>query len=77
MRLERWLLILALSLMALWAGGFTAAVLRDNQLPGDMAFGAMLAVLLPVLVTTPVLALLMWSLLRAMSDDDEHRPLPS
>ncbi len=79
MRVERFLPVVALFLTALWAIGFTVAVLRDNQLPGDMAVGVIVAaVLLPVLFAGCVLGLLVWPLVRAMEDDgDQDGPLPS
>jgi hypothetical protein len=77
MRLERFLPAVGLGLMALWAVGFTTAVLRDNQLPSDMAAGAIVgAVLLPVFFAACVLGLVVWPLARAMKDDgDQHGPL--
>jgi hypothetical protein len=78
MRLERLLPAAAFTLMALWAISFGAAVLRDNQLPADMALGVMVAVLLPVFLAACVLALVVWPLVRAMEDDgDQDGPLPS
>ena len=67
MRLERFLPAAVLSLMALWAVGFTVAVLRDGQASGDMAMGAVIgAVLLPVFLAACVLGLLFWPVVRAM-----------
>jgi|GEM_PF-2767170 hypothetical protein len=78
MRHGRLLPAAALLVMALWAIGFIAAVLRDNQLPGDMALGAVVgAVLLPVFFAACVLVLVVWPLVRAWDEDpaDEDRPL--
>ena len=79
MRLERWLPALVLSLMAVWAVGFTVAALRDTQVPSDMALGAVVgAVLLPVFCAACVLGLLVWPVVRTIEDDgDEDGPLPS
>lgn len=78
MRLDRVLPVSALTLMALWAIGFVAAVLRDNQLSADMALGVVLAVLLPVFLAACVLALAVWPLVCAMEDDsDQDGPLPN
>jgi hypothetical protein len=66
MRFERWLPAAALSLMAVWAVTFTAAVLGDNRLPGDTAAGAVVAaVLLPVFLAACVLGLLVSPLIAA------------
>jgi hypothetical protein len=78
MRFERLLPAAALTLMALWAIGFIAAVLRDDQFPAAIALGAVVAVLLPVFLAACVLALVVWPLVRAMEDDgDQDGPLPS
>ena len=69
MHLKYLLPALSLSLPALWALGFTAEVLGDNQIPGDMAMGAIVAVLLLMVVTASLLVLLVWPLFRAMSDE--------
>lgn len=72
MGLERLLPATALTLMAVWAIGFTAAALRDNQVSADMALGAVVAVLLPVFLAACVLALMVWPLVRAMEDDSDR-----
>ncbi len=79
MRLERVLPALVLSLIAVWAIGFTVAALLDNQLPSDMTLGAVVgAVLLPGFFAACVLGLLVSPLIRAMEDDgDQDGPLPS
>lgn len=79
MRLERLLPALVLSLVTVWAIGFTVAALRDNQLPSDMALGAVVgAVLLPVFFAACVLGLLVCPLVHTMGDDGEQDgPLPS
>lgn len=70
MRLERFLPAAVVSLMVLWAGRFTAAVISDSQLPDDMALGAIVAILLLVLLAAAMLVLLVWPLLRAMSEGE-------
>jgi hypothetical protein len=73
MRLERILTVVALTLLAFWAAGFTLAVLRDNQLPGDMAVGAVIAaVLLPAFFAACMLGLLVWPIVRAIQNDDDQ-----
>ena len=69
MHLRYFLPALCFSLPALWALGFIAEVLRDNQVSADLAMGAIVAVLLLMVTTASLLALLIWPLYRAMSDD--------
>jgi hypothetical protein len=78
MRLERFLPVAVLALMGLWSIGFMVAILRDSQLPGDMAVGAVIAaVLLPVFAAC-VLGLLFWPLVRAIDEgDDQQGRLPN
>jgi hypothetical protein len=78
MRLERFLPAAVFALMALWAVGFTVAVLRDSQMSCDMAVGAVIAaVLLPVFFAACVLGLLFWPLVRSDHGRDPEAPLPS